>query len=82
MKPKWLTKKELDNEINILDVFDEIEKSYKKLKDKIYIRDKVSISKKDSNKKIETLSIIVSKLSIINLFYNNNNINNNNELYK
>ena len=81
LKPNWLTKKELNKEINILDVFDDIEKSYKKLKDKIYISDKVSISKKDSNKKIETLSIIVSKLSIINLFYNNNNINNN-ELYK
>ena len=52
LKPNWLTKKELNKEINILDVFDEIEKSYKKLKDKIYIRDKVSISKKDSNKKI------------------------------
>ena len=82
LKPNWLTKKELNKEINILDVFDDIEKSYKKLKDKIYISDKVSISKKDSNKKIETLSIIVSKLSIINLFYNNNINNNNNELYK
>ena len=39
LKPKWLTKKELDKEINILDVFDEIEKSYKNINDNINIRD-------------------------------------------